>query len=54
MVLEMACLHVDGIKGEYAVEARQLSQLVVETFNALVDLGCYPSGSFPNSRSYLR
>jgi hypothetical protein len=37
--LEEARAHVDGITGECAVEAGQLSQLVTEISNALVNLG---------------
>jgi hypothetical protein len=40
--LEEICAHVDGIKGERAAEAGQLSQLVVEISNALVGLGMLP------------
>jgi hypothetical protein len=37
--LEETRVRVDGIKGERAVEAGRLSQLVMGISNALVDLG---------------
>jgi hypothetical protein len=40
--LEGIRVHVDGIGGEHAAEARQLSQLVMEIYNTLADLGMLP------------
>jgi hypothetical protein len=38
---------VDGITGERATESEQLSQLVIEISNALVDLGMLPISDIP-------
>jgi hypothetical protein len=40
-------VHVDGVEGECATEVRQLSQLVMEISNALVDLGMLPVRDIP-------
>jgi hypothetical protein len=45
--LEEIHVHVDGIGGERAAEAGQLSHLVVEISNALVDLGMLPVQDIP-------
>jgi hypothetical protein len=47
MELEEIRVHVDGIASERAVEAEQLSQLVVGISNALVDLGVLPVLDIP-------
>jgi hypothetical protein len=39
--------HVDKIEGEHTTEARQLSQLVIEISNALVDLKTLPIHNIP-------
>jgi hypothetical protein len=44
---EEARAHVDGITGERATESGQLSQLVIEISNALVDLGMLPISDIP-------
>jgi hypothetical protein len=45
--LEGLHMHVDGVEGECATEVRQLSQLVMEISNALVDLGMLPVRDIP-------
>jgi hypothetical protein len=48
MEIEGIHARVDGIEGERITEARQLSQLVVEISNALVDLGMLPVPDIPH------
>jgi hypothetical protein len=45
--LEVIHTHMDRIEGECATEARQLSQLVMENSNVLVDLGMLPFQDIP-------
>jgi hypothetical protein len=45
--LDKTPARVDRIDGEHATEADQLSQLVVEISNALVDLGMLPVQDIP-------
>jgi hypothetical protein len=45
--LEEIHVHVDGIGGERAAKAGQLSHLVAEISNALVDLGMLPVQDIP-------
>jgi hypothetical protein len=46
--LEEAHACVDGITGEQAAEAGHLSQLVMEIYEALVDLGMLPIWDIPH------
>jgi hypothetical protein len=52
--LEEIPTRVDGIEGERAAKAGQLSQLVMEISSALVHIGILPVQDIPSSRCQLR
>jgi hypothetical protein len=47
MELEQIHARVDGIEGEHTAEARQLSQLLMEISNSLVDPRMLPVQDIP-------
>jgi hypothetical protein len=52
--LEEIPTRVDGIEGERATKAGQLSQLVMEISSALVHIGILPVQDIPSFRCQLR